>query len=272
MITDGGHNQPKSLIEALVAKVTITGPNTLTPVLRIPQPRNANETAPALPAETALKGMVRTMTTSVDPTLKHANRRDLLVEGPEIQVSPVSEILHRHGVPVRRRGLSEEQIDDAVRLYNQGQGSPPAWTSLLAPLSVAARCATPRDSPGQVQRDDRHTIHPDTHRRPAPRAQSRTDRPCRTTPFTTLPHYELGGRLQRSELVPGAALRIRQLAGRCRGDDHRDRGRYPDHHLGVANPRPRSSCTVDAFWGPAQTPSCEPSTSSVWSPSVAGCG
>ncbi|GAA3561644.1 hypothetical protein GCM10022222_51790 [Amycolatopsis ultiminotia] len=45
--------------------VAITGPNTLTPVFRIPQPRNANETAPALPVKTALKGMVRTMTTSV---------------------------------------------------------------------------------------------------------------------------------------------------------------------------------------------------------------
>ncbi|GAB3288744.1 hypothetical protein GCM10027563_24890 [Parasphingorhabdus pacifica] len=32
----------------------------------------------------------------------------------------MSAILHRHGVPMRRRGLSEEQIDDAVRLYNHG--------------------------------------------------------------------------------------------------------------------------------------------------------
>ncbi|WP_210717719.1 sigma factor-like helix-turn-helix DNA-binding protein [Amycolatopsis acididurans] len=82
-----------------------------------------------------------------------------MVEGPEIQVSPVdgparqldddqvqeliegytsgatvyelgdqfgierrtvSAILHRHGVPMRRRGLSEEQADDAARLYYQG--------------------------------------------------------------------------------------------------------------------------------------------------------
>jgi DNA-directed RNA polymerase specialized sigma24 family protein len=95
----------------------------------------------------------------VDLTLKHTNHRDLLVEGPEIQVSPVdglaqqldddqiqkliegytsgstvyelgdqfgierrtvSTILHRHGVPMRRRGLSAEQIDEAVRLYNEG--------------------------------------------------------------------------------------------------------------------------------------------------------
>ncbi|MEY8038398.1 MULTISPECIES: sigma factor-like helix-turn-helix DNA-binding protein [Pseudonocardiaceae] len=83
----------------------------------------------------------------------------MLVEGPEIQVTPVgaltrqlddhqvqqlikgyeagatvyelgdqfgierrtvSAILHRHGVAMRRRGLSDEQIDDAVRLYHQG--------------------------------------------------------------------------------------------------------------------------------------------------------
>lgn len=37
-----------------------------------------------------------------------------------IERRTVSAILHRHDVPMRRRGLSEEQIDDAVRLYNQG--------------------------------------------------------------------------------------------------------------------------------------------------------
>lgn len=31
----------------------------------------------------------------------------------------VTTILHRHGVPMRRRGL-DDQIDDAIRLYNQG--------------------------------------------------------------------------------------------------------------------------------------------------------
>lgn len=95
----------------------------------------------------------------MDLTLNHTNHHDLLVEGPEIQVSPVdglarqldddqvqkliegytsgatvyelgdqfgierrtvSTILHRHDVPMRRRGLSTEQIDDAVQLYNQG--------------------------------------------------------------------------------------------------------------------------------------------------------
>lgn len=32
----------------------------------------------------------------------------------------VSAILHRHHVPMRRRGLSPEQIDDAARPYDQG--------------------------------------------------------------------------------------------------------------------------------------------------------
>jgi len=32
----------------------------------------------------------------------------------------VSAILHRHGVDMRRRGLSPDQVDDAVHLYNMG--------------------------------------------------------------------------------------------------------------------------------------------------------
>lgn len=32
----------------------------------------------------------------------------------------VSAILHRHNVPMRRRGLSLDQINEAVRLYGQG--------------------------------------------------------------------------------------------------------------------------------------------------------
>ncbi|GAA5115350.1 recombinase family protein [Haloechinothrix salitolerans] len=65
IITSGTHNQIKALVEALVAKVTITGPDRLIPVFRIPQPRNNDGAAPALPAETAPNGVVRTMTKSV---------------------------------------------------------------------------------------------------------------------------------------------------------------------------------------------------------------
>jgi hypothetical protein len=32
----------------------------------------------------------------------------------------VSAILHRHGVQMRRRGLSPDQVDDAIRLYDSG--------------------------------------------------------------------------------------------------------------------------------------------------------
>ena len=65
IITSGTHNQTKALVEALVAKVTITAPDRLIPVFRIPQPRHNDGAATALPAETTPTGMVRTMTKSV---------------------------------------------------------------------------------------------------------------------------------------------------------------------------------------------------------------
>ncbi|WP_409491005.1 helix-turn-helix domain containing protein [Amycolatopsis sp. cmx-11-12] len=37
-----------------------------------------------------------------------------------IERRTVSNILHRHGVPMRRRGLSPEQVDDAIHLYKLG--------------------------------------------------------------------------------------------------------------------------------------------------------
>ncbi|MFL6140390.1 MAG: zinc ribbon domain-containing protein [Labedaea sp.] len=43
IITSGTHNQTKALVEALVAKVTITGPDRLVPVFRIPQPRTNDD-------------------------------------------------------------------------------------------------------------------------------------------------------------------------------------------------------------------------------------
>ncbi|RSM35572.1 helix-turn-helix domain containing protein [Amycolatopsis balhimycina DSM 5908] len=38
----------------------------------------------------------------------------------DIERRTVSAILHRHNVPMRRRGLTDNQIDDAERLYQQG--------------------------------------------------------------------------------------------------------------------------------------------------------
>lgn len=68
ILHSGNAAQRKALIEALVAEVKITGPNTIIPVFRIPQPPATNDTTPAnteaaaaLPAATASEGMVRTM-------------------------------------------------------------------------------------------------------------------------------------------------------------------------------------------------------------------
>jgi hypothetical protein len=37
-----------------------------------------------------------------------------------IERRTVSNILHRHDVPMRRQGLPPEQVDDAIHLYNLG--------------------------------------------------------------------------------------------------------------------------------------------------------
>jgi hypothetical protein len=37
-----------------------------------------------------------------------------------IERRTVSNILHRHDVPMRRRGLSPNQVDDAIHLYHLG--------------------------------------------------------------------------------------------------------------------------------------------------------
>jgi hypothetical protein len=37
-----------------------------------------------------------------------------------IERRTVSNILHRHGVPMRRRSLSRAQVEDAIHLYNLG--------------------------------------------------------------------------------------------------------------------------------------------------------
>ena len=65
IITTGSHNKRKALVEALVARVIVTGPDRLRPVFRIPHTINHNGAASAVPAETAPKGTVRTMTNLV---------------------------------------------------------------------------------------------------------------------------------------------------------------------------------------------------------------
>jgi hypothetical protein len=50
-----------------------------------------------------------------------------------------SNILHRHGVPMRRRGLSPDQVDEAIHLYDLG------WS--LAALESTSTSTTPPCSP-----------------------------------------------------------------------------------------------------------------------------
>ncbi|MGH3614152.1 MAG: recombinase family protein [Pseudonocardia sp.] len=67
IITNGTPNQRKALVEALVARVTITGPDRLVPVFRVPQPRHDEGAAPAVSAGTAPTAPVRTPTKLVGP-------------------------------------------------------------------------------------------------------------------------------------------------------------------------------------------------------------
>jgi site-specific DNA recombinase len=85
IINTGTPNQRKALAVALIARVTITGPNRLVPVFRVPQPENETG-ANGEPAGAAQDALVRTMTNSVGPTIQHANQKAVHVEGPEIVV------------------------------------------------------------------------------------------------------------------------------------------------------------------------------------------
>jgi site-specific DNA recombinase len=77
-IASGSHSQHKALIEALIARIKITGPGRLIPVFRIPQPRAADQ--PKVPADApithgaTIEDPVRAMTSLVgsvglEPTL-----------------------------------------------------------------------------------------------------------------------------------------------------------------------------------------------------------
>jgi site-specific DNA recombinase len=68
IINTGSANQRKALIENLVDHVTITGPDRLIPVFRIPQPHTPNSATASPPAETPPTGPVRTPTTLVELT------------------------------------------------------------------------------------------------------------------------------------------------------------------------------------------------------------
>jgi site-specific DNA recombinase len=70
IIRSGSPPQRKALIETLVAEITITGPNTIIPTFRIPQPTTATHTAPntAKDTNTPPENMVRTMVEPVGNT------------------------------------------------------------------------------------------------------------------------------------------------------------------------------------------------------------
>lgn len=68
----------------------------------------------------------------------------------DIDWRTVSQILQRHDVPMRRRGLSPEQIDEAVRLYGEG------WSLVRIgerPARTAGRPEQRRRKPGAAQSD-----------------------------------------------------------------------------------------------------------------------
>ncbi len=79
VIASGSHSQRKTLIEALVAQVKITGPGRIVPVFRIPQ---ATGTGADSSGEVA---GVRAMTNLVGRTPHQANR-PILIEGDSLPV------------------------------------------------------------------------------------------------------------------------------------------------------------------------------------------
>ena len=66
IMDNGTPNQRKALVEALVAHVTVTGPDRLRANFHIPQQPQTNQETATPPAETAGGAAVRTLTTSVE--------------------------------------------------------------------------------------------------------------------------------------------------------------------------------------------------------------
>ncbi|GAA5110117.1 recombinase family protein [Haloechinothrix salitolerans] len=125
IITGGTANQRKALIEALVPQVKITGPDRLIPVFRIPQPRYNEEAASALPAETASKGAVRTMTNLVEVGGAYSNTKDQLSaletlrkKLPDFEV-PARPVPKRRR-PRRARQLNDDQVQQLIGDYQSG--------------------------------------------------------------------------------------------------------------------------------------------------------
>lgn len=76
-----------------------------------------------------------------------------------IERRTVSAILHRHDVPMRRRGLTGKQVDDAIRFYAQGWSLARIAARMgVAPGTVRQRLhergVTFRDTHGRTRADD----------------------------------------------------------------------------------------------------------------------
>jgi DNA-binding CsgD family transcriptional regulator len=125
IINTGSTNQRKALIENLVDHVTITGPNRLTPVFRIPQPHTQDTATTALAAETTPQGPVRTMTKLVDLGGAYYN--------PKPQVEALEKLLRKlpdPGAPApppakrrkpgRIQRLEPDHVEKLVARYQAG--------------------------------------------------------------------------------------------------------------------------------------------------------
>jgi hypothetical protein len=76
----------------------------------------------------------------------------------DIERRTVSAILHRHQVPMRRRGLTDDQIDDAEHLYRQGWslariGNHMNVTADTVRARLLERDVTMRDTQGRPRTD-----------------------------------------------------------------------------------------------------------------------
>ena len=77
-----------------------------------------------------------------------------------IERRTVSAILHRHDVPMRRQGLSDDQVNDAERLYQQGWslariGNHMDVTADTVRTRLLERGVTMRDTQGRTRTEAR---------------------------------------------------------------------------------------------------------------------
>jgi site-specific DNA recombinase len=93
IVRSGTENQRKALIETLVARIKITGPDRIVPVFRMPDPAHPNQDSRPQPPDernSQARDAVRAMTNLVGLMDHNPNRRPWLpVAGTEIPIRPV---------------------------------------------------------------------------------------------------------------------------------------------------------------------------------------